>query len=112
MQMTKLFTQLKARKSNKNHDLQFQEFPDCASLSSSDNSSFSTASTVSISLQDDPSIDELDYIFELSSKSRYHKQDVHLSSKKELDLELARLTGLLERGGKLRLSSQDYYSLA
>ncbi|ORX84634.1 hypothetical protein K493DRAFT_320088, partial [Basidiobolus meristosporus CBS 931.73] len=52
-------------------------------------------------------IEEFEHILEYATKTRYSEQDVHLSISQELDLELAKLTGLLIRGERHRLESQD-----
>ncbi|KAK9728716.1 hypothetical protein K7432_000862 [Basidiobolus ranarum] len=81
---------------------------DYTSISTLDTLSRSSSSALSFESENAPSIDELEFILENTNKHRYSEQDVQLSMAQELDLDLAKLTSLLERGEKRRLASQDF----
>ncbi|KAK9728717.1 hypothetical protein K7432_000863 [Basidiobolus ranarum] len=108
MHILQIFTQLKTRKGNKMQHSDFKDLSDYVSMSISANTSLSNVSISTLDSDSTLNVDELEYIFESTHKNRYCEQDVLLSAEQELDLELAKLTGLLERGEKRRMASQDY----
>ncbi|ORX89735.1 hypothetical protein K493DRAFT_382247 [Basidiobolus meristosporus CBS 931.73] len=108
MVMFNLFHHLKSQKAKQLRKSSRKHSSDYATVSTMDSSSLNSNSVQSFEAQKMPDIHELEYILESTNRSRYSEQDVHLSMEQELDLEFARLAGLLERGEKQRLTSQDF----
>ncbi|KAK9703091.1 hypothetical protein K7432_010918 [Basidiobolus ranarum] len=105
-----IFNKSETRKSIKQQKSSIRNSSDYAPIPTFDTHSLNTNSTLSLDSAVTVSaevFDELECILERTIRTRYTKQDVHLSPVQEYDLELAKLAGLLERGEKRRLESQD-----
>ncbi|KAK9703090.1 hypothetical protein K7432_010917 [Basidiobolus ranarum] len=101
---------LKSRKDFRQQKSDSRDSSDYAPIPTLDTNSLNTDSTLSFDCEaaaDDEMLDEMELFLERTIRTRYTEQDVHLSHVQEFDLELAKLTGLLERGEKYRLEAQD-----
>ncbi|ORX84633.1 hypothetical protein K493DRAFT_86937 [Basidiobolus meristosporus CBS 931.73] len=56
--------------------------------------------------------DEFSWIFDRPGLQRYQKQDVELTEEKEMEIELAGLAALLNRGRSRRFHCQEFSALS